>query len=100
MVIGEGEKMPAAFIQPDFTFLKEWCKRHNIIYTSNEEIIKNEQVVFRFKEEMETLNKDFANYEQVKMFELVAQPWTIDSGELTPTLKLKRKNILARYQNL
>lgn len=100
MVIGEGEKMPAAFIQPDFTFLKEWCKRHNIIYTSNEEIIKNEQVVFRFKEEMETLNKDFANYEQVKMFELVAQPWTIDSGELTPTLKLKRKNILAKYQNL
>ncbi len=100
MVIGEGEKMPAAFIQPDFAHLKEWCKRHAITYIANEEIIKNEQVVARFKKEMEFLNKDFANYEQVKMFELVAQPWTIDSGELTPTLKLKRKNILAKYQDL
>ncbi len=100
MVIGEGEKMPAAFIQPDFLFLKEWCDRKNIAFTTNKEVIKNEQVINRFQQEVDTLNVDFSNYEKIKRFELVAQPWTIDAGELTPTLKLKRKNILAKNQDL
>jgi long-chain acyl-CoA synthetase len=100
MVIGEGEKMPAAFIQPDFLFLKDWCKRKGIPYSTNEEIVKNETIIDQYKKEMEELNSDFSNYEQIKRFEIVAQVWTIDNGELTPTLKLKRKNILAKNQEL
>ena len=100
MVLGEGEKMPAAFIQPDFNFLKDWCEKNNITYISNEEIIKNEKVIARYMQEMDKLNTNFANYEQVKKFELVGKAWTVDSGELTPTLKLKRKNILEKHRDL
>jgi len=100
MVLGEGEKMPGAFIQPDFTFLRDWCAKEKIEYTSNQEMIKNELVIQCYKKEIEQLNTDFSHYEQVKRFELVGEPWTIDNGELTPTLKLKRKNILAKYQDL
>lgn len=100
MVIGEGEKMPAAIIQPNFNFLSEWCKRKKINCSTNEEMICNERVIARITKEIEELNKDFANYEQIKKFEVVGTQWGIDSGELTPTLKLKRKNILAKYQEL
>lgn len=100
MVVGEGEKMPAAIIQPDFNFLKEWCKRKKIDCGTNEEMICNERVLARITKEIEELNEDFANYEQIKKFEVVGTQWGIDSGELTPTLKLKRKNILAKYQEL
>jgi len=100
MVIGEGEKMPAAFIQPDFNFLKEWCKRKKINYSSNQEIVKDERVISRFVKELEELNTSFSDYEKIKKFELIGSQWTIDTGELTPTLKLKRKNILEKYQEL
>jgi long-chain acyl-CoA synthetase len=100
MVIGEGEKMPAAFIQPNFDYLKNWCEIKKIIYTTNEEMVKNEVIFNRFVKEMEILNADFSNFEQIKRFELVGHTWTIDNGELTPTLKLKRKNIMAKNQDL
>ena len=100
MVIGEGQKMPGAFIQPDFMYLKDWCAEQGIAYTSNEEIIRNEQVIQCYKKEVEQLNTHFSSYEQIKRFELVGKPWSIENGELTPTLKLKRKNILAKYQDL
>ena len=100
MVVGEGEKMPAAIVQPDFNFLKEWCKRKKIDCGTNEEMICNERVLARITKEIEELNEDFANYEQIKKFEVVGTQWGIDSGELTPTLKLKRKNILAKYEEL
>ena len=100
MVIGEGEKMPAAFIQPNFEFLKGWCKRKKIEYTSNEEIVKVERVVARLQKEVVAKNESFSNFEQIKRFELINHVWTIDSGELTPTLKLKRKNILKKNQEL
>jgi long-chain acyl-CoA synthetase len=100
MVIGEGEKMPAAFIQPNFLFLKEWCKRKKINFTTNEEIIKDDKVIARFVKELEVLNANFSDYEKIKKFELVGNQWTIDTGELTPTLKLKRKFILNKYQDL
>ena len=100
MVIGEGEKMPAAFIQPDFAYLKDWCGRNNIAYTTKEEMVQNETIMKCYKEEMTSLNADFSNFEQIKRFELVSDVWGIDNGELTPTLKLKRKNILAKYEEL
>jgi len=100
MVIGEGERMPAAFIQPNFEFLKGWCKRKEIEYTSDEEIVRVERIVNRLQKEVTIKNESFSNFEQIKRFELIDHVWTIDSGELTPTLKLKRKNILKKNQEL
>ena len=98
MVIGEGEKMPAAFVQPNFLFLKEWCHRKGVVYVSDAEIVKVERVKARFQKEVNLLNESFSSFEQIKCFELINHVWTIDSGELTPTLKLKRKNILQKNQ--
>lgn len=100
MVVGEGEKMPAAFIQPNFLFLEGWCYRKNIPFVSAEEIVKVERVIARFQKEVNVLNERFSSFEQIKRFELINHIWTIDSGELTPTLKLKRKNILEKNKAL
>ena len=100
MVIGEGEKMAAAFIQPDFLFLEQWCKLKNIPFTNNEEVVKNEKVIARYQKAVDLLNADFSGYEQIKRFELINHVWNIDNGDLTPTLKLKRKNILAKSEEL
>lgn len=101
MVIGEGQKMPAALIQPNFDYLKEWANRKSInIGFSLEEVCKNEEVRNRIQQEMDRLNVKFGKWEQVKKFELTPNVWSIDSGELTPTLKLKRKVILEKYKAL
>jgi long-chain acyl-CoA synthetase len=101
MVIGAGEKMPAAFIQPSFDFLKDWAKLHNInIGNTNEEITSNQQVINRIQEEIDELNTKFGNWEKIKRFELTPNIWSIDGGELTPTLKLKRKIIAEKYIDL
>lgn len=101
MVIGDGEKMPAAFVQPNFEFVKEWAKIHKVaLGTTNEEIVKNEQVVKRIDEEIEGINKKFGHWEQIKRFELTPDVWSIDGGQLTPTLKLKRKVIREIYKDL
>lgn len=101
MVIGEGEKMPAAFIQPDFAFIKEWAKRKGInIGTSYEEICSNEAVNKRVAEIVDQINLRFGHWEQVKTFRLTPNVWSIETGELTPTLKLKRKIIIQKYNDL
>lgn len=101
MVIGEGEKMPAAFIQPNFEFVKEWASRHKYnIGTTNEEIVKNELVRQRFLEEIVCFNEKFGKWEKVKAFELTPDIWSIDAGHLTPTLKLKRRIIKEKYKDL
>ena len=101
MVIGDGEKMPAAFIQPNFDFVKEWAKRHNIaIGTTNSEIVSNEQVNNRIGEEVDKINEKFGNWEKIKRFELTPNVWSIEGGELTPTLKLKRKIVMEKYKDL
>ncbi len=98
MVVGEGEKFPAAFIVPSFEYLEKWCTSHDIPYTGDEEMIQNEKILNRFDSERVKYNKGFARYEQIKKFKLLHLPWTIDSGELTPTLKLRRKVILEKYK--
>lgn len=101
MVIGDGQKMPAAFIQPSFDFVKEWAKIHTIdIGTTNEEIISNPQVIDRIQQEVDTLNEKFGNWEKIKKFELTPDLWTIPAGHLTPTMKLKRKVVMEKYINL
>jgi len=101
MVIGEGEKMPAAFIQPNFEFVKDWATRKNIaIGTSNEEIISNQTVIDRFQEEIDEHNEKFGKWERIKRFELTSDEWSIEAEHLTPTMKLRRKIIKAKYQDL
>ena len=101
MVIGEGQKMPAAIIQPSFDFIKEWAQIHKItLGNTNEEIVNNPKVIERIAQEVETLNTKFGNWEQIKRFELTPDIWSIDEGHLTPTLKLKRKVILEKYKGL
>jgi long-chain acyl-CoA synthetase len=95
MVIGENEKFPSAFIVPSFAFIKQWCEKRNIPFTTNEEMIKNEMVHKRVWEEIEAANAELAQYEKLKRIELLPHEWTIDKGELTPKLSLKRKIILA-----
>ncbi len=101
MVIGEGEKMPAAFIQPNFEFLKEWATRKGIqIGNSVEDMIANQVVVDRYQEEVDEHNEKFGKWERVKRFELTADEWSIAAGHLTPTMKLKRKIIKEKYKDL
>ena len=101
MVIGEGQKMPAAFIQLNFEFVREWQKLHGIpVGKTNEEIINNPKVKERIQEEIEILNKKFGNWEQIKRFELTPDVWSIVGGHLTPTMKLKRKIVMEKYKDL
>ncbi|UPZ15405.1 AMP-dependent synthetase/ligase [Flavobacterium humidisoli] len=101
MVIGEGEKMPAAFIQPNFEFVKEWAKIHKIVLgDSPADISSNAEVIKRIDNEVEEINKKFGHWEQIKRFELTPDVWSIDGGQLTPTLKLKRKIIKEIYKDL
>lgn len=95
MVIGENEKFPAAFIVPAFAYIKHWCEKRNIPFISNEEVIKNEAVLKRIWQEVENTNADLGQYEKLKKIELFPNEWTIEKGELTPKLSLKRKVILA-----
>ena len=100
MVIGEGEKFPAAFIIPSFNFIKEWAQRKNIDLGdgSNHTISKDMHVLARIQEEVDKFNKGFGNWEQIKKFALLEKEFSIDADELTPTLKLKRKKILEKHK--
>ncbi len=101
MVIGDGQKMPAAFIQPNFEFVKEWGTIHGInVGVSNEEVISNEKVIARIQEEIDSLNAKFGNWEKIKRFELTPDIWSIEGGQLTPTLKMKRKLVMEKYIDL
>ncbi|SIQ54825.1 AMP-dependent synthetase/ligase [Maribacter ulvicola] len=97
MVVGEGEKMPAALIQPDFEFLKEWASLHHINSTESQNLIDNEKVLQRYQKEIDEANEKFAKWEKVKQFRLTPDAWSIDGGHLTPTMKLKRKVIKEKY---
>jgi len=98
MVIGENRKHTSALIQPAFEILLEWCKRNNIETSSMEDILNNELVISRFQKEIDNYNETFAQFEQIKQFRLTPNLWTVDAGELTPTLKLRRKIILEKYK--
>lgn len=101
MVIGEGQKMPAALIQPNFEFIQEWAKRKKInLGSTNEEIIKNRDVNDRIQEEVDFYNERFGKWERIKQFRLTPDVWLVESGHLTPTMKMKRKVIKEKYQDL
>ncbi len=101
MVVGEGEKMPAALIQLNFDFVNDWAKRKEIdLGATSEEIIKNERLLKRIQKEVDKYNEKFGNWEKIKRFELTPDVWSIDAGHLTPTMKLKRNVIKKMYIDL
>ncbi len=98
MVVGDGEKMPAALVQLNIDFVKEWAKRKDLKIGENlSDIIKNEKLIQRVQEEIDLQNEKFGNWEKIKRFELTPDVWCIESGHLTPTMKLKRKVIKQKY---
>jgi long-chain acyl-CoA synthetase len=101
MVVGDGERMPCALVQPDFNYAKTWAEMHNVkISDSHKEIAANPAVKSRIEKEIENMNQHLGKWEQIKKIELTPKIWTIDDGLLTPTLKLKRKAIKAEFQDL
>lgn len=96
MVLGENKKFPAALIVPTFPALKAWCQHKGINFTTNEEMCENEQVIEKYNQIITTLGAEFGKWEQVKRFALLPKEFSIDGGELTPKLSLKRKNILEK----
>ncbi len=98
MVVGSERKYVGALIVPSVPNLQEWARQNGIIETDNEMLIRNPKVIEMFKELVEGFNKFFNHVEQIKKFELLPYEWTVDGGELTPTLKLKRKVIMEKYK--
>ena len=100
MVVGENQKFAAALIIPNFEHLKNWCEENHVAFTTNAEVIKNKVVIDRYRKEVDHYNKFFGDYEKIKRFELLDRDWTIEDGEMTPSLKIRRKAIAERYKDL
>ena len=101
MVIGEGEKMPSALIQPDFDFIKNWLlKNKTNILDDFKNICENKELLVKIGEEIKKINKEFGDWERIKKFELTPVIWSIENGLLTPTMKLKRKTIIKKFIHL
>ncbi|WP_312089380.1 long-chain fatty acid--CoA ligase [Chryseobacterium sp.] len=101
MVVGDGEKMPTALIQPDFEFAKNWAARNNLSFgTTPKEIAKSPELKARIEKEVDKINEHLGNWEKIKKIELTPEVWSIESGLITPTLKLKRKAIKEKFIDL
>lgn len=96
VIFGENKKFAVALIVPDFIFLKNWCKKHKIPFTTPQEMVKNPLVVARYQKEVKKINPNFGDWEQIKRFELIADEWT-QKNVLTPTLKVKRNVVQNMY---
>ncbi len=99
IVIGENERFPAALILPNFPAISAWCSRSQIAFSNNAEMIKDQRIIDKIQSVVDDFNKNFGNWEQIKKFELLTDDWSIDGGELTPKLSLRRKVILRKYKD-
>lgn len=100
MVIGDGKKFPAALIVPNFSKALEIASKNFTFVAGNAELLENKEIKKAFEKELETLNKNLGRWEQIKQFRLLSEPWSVETGELTATLKMKRKVILEKYEDL
>ncbi|HEV8283929.1 MAG TPA: long-chain fatty acid--CoA ligase [Chitinophagaceae bacterium] len=99
MLLGAEKKFVGALIVPSFANLRDWARKNNINESSNDELIRNPKVIEMFRELIESFNKFFNHVEQVKKFELLSKEWSVDTGEMTPKLSLKRKVIMEKYRD-
>ena len=101
MVIGEGERMPSAIIQPDFEYIKKWLQKNKFNFLDDfKNICEKEELLIKITHEIDRINQEFGDWERIKKFELTPQIWSIENGLLTPTMKLKRKSILKKFIHL
>ncbi len=100
MVIGENQKFASALIAPDFQYLHDWASTNNILFLDNESLIANASVFALYQKEVNAMNLNLSDHEKIKRFRLVSDEWTASSGELSPTLKLKRKVLYLKYSTL
>lgn len=98
MVVGANEKYTAALISPNFEYLHDWCAIHDVHFRDNQELVENAQVVARYQQEVDKYNERLGKTEKIKRFKLVCEEWTPDNGELSPTLKLKRRFVREKYK--
>ncbi|RYD99551.1 MAG: long-chain fatty acid--CoA ligase [Sphingobacteriales bacterium] len=98
MLVGEGQKFVAALIVPNFDAVHSWCVRNDVKFEGKEAAIKNEKVLAYFQNIIDRDNEKFNHVEQIRKFILLPAEWTVDGGELTPSLKMKRKAIVSRFQ--
>ena len=100
IVVGENRKFAGALIVPDYVFLRSYCTVKEIPYTTNAEMVVNPVIHKRYQTEVNKYNKCFGDTEKIKTWTLLDTEWTFDTGEITPTMKLKRKFIIEKYENL
>ncbi len=100
MVLGENQRFPAALIVPAFEELEKWCKHKGIPFGNKQDAVKNEEIIAKYQQEVDKANVSFGQWEKVKKFVLLPTEWTIDNGELTPKLSLKRKVILQNQKDV
>ncbi len=98
MVVGHNEKFVGALISPNFEYLHDWAADKKIHYHDNKHLVEQEVVIEKYQEEVERMNKKLGKTQKVKKFQLVCEEWSPDNGELSPTLKLKRKFVKAKYK--
>ena len=99
MLVGVERKFVSALIVPSFPNLRDWARKNNIPDSNNQEMVRNQKVIDMFKELVESFNKFFNHVEQVKKFELLTNEWSVDTGELTPKMSLKRKVVMEKYRD-
>ena len=99
MVLGENRRFASALIVPSIEPLKKWCSEHDIQFSTLKDVLVNPAVIQKYNEELKFFNKEFGRWEQLKCFVLLDKEWSIDGGELTPKLSLKRKFILGKYES-
>ena len=99
MLVGEGQKFVSALIVPNFDAVRSWCTRNDVPFEGKDEVLKNERVLAYFQSIIDRDNAKFNHVEQIRKFILLPGEWTVDGGELTPSLKMKRKAILSRFKD-
>ena len=100
MVVGENRKMPTALIQPNIEYITQWFKSKGIQTNSIDEACKESDLITAIQEDINSHNTNFGTWEQIKKFELIPEEWSIDAGHLTPTMKLKRKVVKEKYNDI
>lgn len=100
MVVGENQKFPGAIIMPNFEYLADWARNQKIKFRKHSDLIKSPKVVKAYEREVNKLNRNLGKTEQIKDFRLVEDKWSVPGGELSPTLKIRRKIIAKKYEKL